>query len=32
MTILKKLTLVFTFTLLALLFLGIISIRSLGGA
>ena len=32
MTILKKLTLVFIFTLLALLFLGIISIRSLGGA
>lgn len=32
MTILKKLTLVFIFTLLALLFLGIISIRSLSNA
>jgi len=32
MTILKKLTLVFTFTLIAMLFLGIIGIRSLGSA
>ncbi|QDY44152.1 methyl-accepting chemotaxis protein [Candidatus Pantoea soli] len=32
MTILKKLTFVFAFTLMALLFLGVISIRSLGSA